>query len=162
MPYENKSLFLDENTLSLLRRIKFDRALHGLNQTQLAHLLGIKDYRSISRYERGKRIPNLGNFFKLAEIFNWNILDNPNYIFYSGFLCSDELKGFKRRFHFSNYELANIIGADESTVSFLFSNSPQATPDAFGKILNVFEDEERREKIRDEILAQPRRKKKRR
>ena len=162
MPYDNKHLLLDENTLSFLRRIKADREKQGLSLRKLTRLLGLKDHNNIYLYEHGKVAPSLGTFLKLAEFFGWDISKNPNYIFYSGFFNPDELKKIRKHFSFTNKELAHIIGVNEMTISYLFAKPELATIKTVNKILEIFADEERREKIRDEILAQPHRKKERR
>ena len=69
----DKYIFVDEDTLNLLKSIKQERKKRGLSLRQLAALTGIT-HQSLSHYENLIRSPVLENFLKLAEFFHWDIL----------------------------------------------------------------------------------------
>jgi DNA-binding XRE family transcriptional regulator len=54
----------------------------ALTPDELAHHLGV-DEASVERWERGKDLPQLPEFFALAEVFGWPI---PRVIVKRGFL----------------------------------------------------------------------------
>ena len=50
-------------------RLRERRLELGLNQRQVAYILGLKDATKVSRWETGSSLPSLVNAFKLGGIF---------------------------------------------------------------------------------------------
>ena len=55
-----------------IENLKRARVLKGLNQEELANILGVKQA-SISQFERGERIPTPGRLKKIAEALDVSI-----------------------------------------------------------------------------------------
>lgn len=58
-----------EEFKNLSKNLSEMRKIYGLTQKQVAEKLGIK-YQSYQAYERGMALPSLGNFVKLADLFD--------------------------------------------------------------------------------------------
>lgn len=58
-----------EEYKNLSKNLSEMRKIYGLTQKQVAEKLGIK-YQSYQAYERGTALPSLGNFVKLADLFD--------------------------------------------------------------------------------------------
>ena len=54
--------------IHILNRIRRYRAERELSQKDIAYLLGLKTTSQISRYERGKSLPDTRNFIKIGII----------------------------------------------------------------------------------------------
>lgn len=68
-------------SLSIGTRIAAIRASKGVTQSELAERLGLLSSESISRYERGERIPRISTLRRIAEALDssiWDILGEPN------------------------------------------------------------------------------------
>ena len=64
----------DEERRELGKKIKSARKQKGLSQEQLADLLGYK-VGTISKYEQGYRIPNIGMLRKIAGVLDCNLVE---------------------------------------------------------------------------------------
>lgn len=53
---------------TLAENLRLYRKLHGFTQTQLAECLGYSD-KSVSKWERGEAVPDIGILFTLSEIY---------------------------------------------------------------------------------------------
>lgn len=58
-----------EEFKNLSKNLSEMRKIYGLTQKQVAEKLGIK-YQSYQAYEHGTTLPSLGNFVKLADLFD--------------------------------------------------------------------------------------------
>lgn len=64
-------------TMTLGETIKKYRKRKGLNQTELANLIGL-DRSAISNFENGKREPTYSMILKLAEVLNVDLIEFLN------------------------------------------------------------------------------------
>lgn len=55
--------------------LKYLRTKNGMEQNELAEMLGFKSSSAISEWEKGKRIPNAGVLYDIANIFNVSLSD---------------------------------------------------------------------------------------
>ena len=109
MRANDKYIFVDEDTLKLLKSIRPERKKRGLYLHQLATLTGIKTH-ALSRYENLKRFPVLDNFLILADFFHWDISNNINFLFSKYKKNLQYFRRFKRSHGFTLYELKDIAG----------------------------------------------------
>ena len=66
MVYDDKN-FIGKTIRTLRKRA-------GLKQSELAEKIGISE-KHLSKIETGKNLPSLENFFKMAEVLNYNLKD---------------------------------------------------------------------------------------
>lgn len=144
----------DEETLKNMRSIRMERKKRNLSARQVAESLGIP-LSSLYNYELGRNLPTLARYIAIAEFFGWNIQDNPNYIFYHEFLSTQnhyKLKKYKHSYDISTSELSKLTNYSEVPIGNIFRRCKGANPRIFARLLAVFEDEKRREDLRNELL----------
>lgn len=59
--------------------LRYLREKHGIEQTQIAELTGLKSASAVSEWEKGVRIPKIGVLVKLGEFFNVSVDDLVHY-----------------------------------------------------------------------------------
>lgn len=57
------------------KNIKYLRNKMGMTQTELAEMLGFKNFTTVHNWEAGKREPSFATTVKLAQIFGYKIDD---------------------------------------------------------------------------------------
>ncbi|HEY7326083.1 MAG TPA: helix-turn-helix transcriptional regulator [Gemmataceae bacterium] len=55
--------------LPIFNQLRKYRKARGLNQCQVARILGLADSSSVSQWERGVCLPSLKNLFRLAALY---------------------------------------------------------------------------------------------
>jgi len=107
-----------EGKTKLNNRLWNARRKIGLEQKQLANLLGHKTSDQISRYERGTRFPNFKTAFKLAIIYGMSLQELfPEH--YERYRREVQAKAEAYAASLSagtNYKLTNTIETTESTL----------------------------------------------
>ncbi len=136
----DKQLYITPQVLENLKSIKQKRLSLGLSRKALGQLLNVTEY-SISLYERGIFFPKLGNYLKLAEIFHWNLDNDPNFLFSQ---CNFEnLNKIKRSLAFSTKELSDEIFLSTSIIRKLFckTKNRRCSIYTYKKVLDVLNHE---------------------
>ena len=149
MRANDKYIFVDEDTLKLLKSIKPERKKRGLSLRQLADLTGITP-QSLSRYENLIHSPVLENFLILAAFFNWDISNNINFLFTN---YEKNLRYFRRFRHshgFSRKEIQELTALTHTPVWMFFSGKGSIL--AFALISSIFDEEHRLTTFRQYLL----------
>jgi transcriptional regulator with XRE-family HTH domain len=68
MQEKNKNIFTDFG-----ERLRFVREKLGLTQSEFASKLGFANYKAISRFERGERLPNIEAIIPLVSLGSFNL-----------------------------------------------------------------------------------------
>ena len=150
MRANDKYIFVDEDTLNLLKSIKPERQKRGLSLRQLAALTGIT-HQSLSYYENLIRSPVLENFLKLAEFFHWDISNNINFLFTNYEKNLRYFRRFKQSHGFTLDELKNIAGNVSYAPfdDFFHGNGSIKT---FAIVKDIFDEEHRLATFRQYLL----------
>ena len=148
----NKKICLDEVSVRLLRSLKSERQKLGITQEELGKLIGAT--RSIiSTYEVGYRLPTVGYFVKLAEFFGYDLSSSVNYKYWHGQIEWWKLREQLRYYGFTCGELSDYIGYCKRVVCAALHNESDFSLDCLNAILEIFEDERRLLKFRNELLC---------
>ena len=150
MRANDKYIFVDEDTLKLLKSIRPERKKLGLSLHQFATLTGIKT-QALSRYENLKRFPVLDNFLILADFFHWDISNNINFLFSNYKKNLQYFRRFKRSHGFTLDELQNIAGnvSYGPFNDFFHGNGSIKT---FAIVKDIFDEEHRLTTFRQYLL----------
>ena len=149
MRANDKYIFVDEDTLNLLKSIKPEREKRGWSQSMLACRIGVS-YKSISHYENGKRFPTLAIFLKLADALNWNISNNINFLFTNHKKNLRYFWRFRHSHGFSRKEIQELTALTHTPVWMFFSGKGSIL--AFALISSIFDEEHRLTTFRQYLL----------
>ena len=147
---KRKYLYLDEETLRNLERMVSERKRRGITRKDLSAQTGIPQS-CLARYEHGTGYPTQGNYLKLAEFFEWDIRGNANYIFSHRELALKQCRALRAEKNATGWdyeELGQELNISRQVVQATCRLTPQGTARTFGKLLEVFAEERRRERIR--------------
>ena len=152
MNVKNKQLLLDEDTLANLRNIRAERKRLGLSQRELAAILKINADR-ISVYETGKEHPLLQTYIQLAQLFDWDIENNPNYLFYRHHRSQiRRLNILKNKHSYSYSELGDETNLSKDSVYRLLNQFPDISIASFVSVMQALNAEDRRAKNLKQLL----------
>ncbi|MBR1437328.1 MAG: helix-turn-helix transcriptional regulator [Synergistaceae bacterium] len=137
-----------------LSSLKAEREARGLTQRGIALAVGISE-RSWRKYERGDVVPILERFLRIAEYLEWNMQDNPNYVYYK-LLQKGQIKKWlksqRNRYGYELKELSSELGISKTSLESVLYERKEGSLINFCKLYEMFKEEERREKIRQKIL----------
>ncbi len=152
MNVNKKQLLLDEDTLANLRCIRTERKRLGLSQRELAAMLKIGADR-ISVYENGKEHPLLQTYIQLAQLFDWDIENNPNYLFYHHHRSQiRRLNILKDKHSYSYSELGEETNLSKDSVYRLLNQFKDISIASFVSVMQVLKDEDKRAKNRKKLF----------
>ena len=117
-------------------RIKKDRELRNITQSQLGEKLGVTGV-TVMRYEKGQREPNIETIFNLAEKLNVSVSYLLGVVDLDGFISPD---GFADP---ADYEFVKALGFDSpQKLATLVPGAHQSTPEHRREIERMMEKEE--------------------
>ena len=152
MNMNNKKIYPDNDTLTHIQSIRAERKNRSLTQGDLASMLGVGQ-RTVSGYERGKIYPLLHIYLRLAEIFKWDVKNNPNYIFYHSYRSRiKRLVRLKKKYAYSNFELSKKANVTEEMVRHVLDADNRASVSSFVAVMKVLAAEEELARVRSAIL----------
>ena len=143
MDFMKKRICLDEGTLKNLHGMKSARKKRGLTQKKLSSLSGIP-LGTIGKYESGYAYPMLARYLLLAEIFGWDMSNDPNYLFYKEYQSSsNRMQMKKRRYAYTNIELSREVNLSEESVRLVIKKDSVASVSNYARVMQVFKEEAR-------------------
>lgn len=100
-------------------------------------------------------MPILERFLRIAEYLEWNMQDNPNYVYYK-LLQKGQIKKWlksqRNRYGYELKELSSELGISKTSLESVLYERKEGSLINFCKLYEMFKEEERREKIRQKIL----------
>lgn len=151
-----KQIYLDAQTLQNLRGLRNERLTRGLTQNEISCQIGIP-LKTWRLYEYGKSVPTLERYVRLSEYFNWDMKNNPNCIYYQMAQRRNIRKWLMtRRIHYG-YELKELseeLKISDTSIENAIYQRENASLNNFGLLYELFTEEQRQEKFRDELLKQ--------
>ena len=146
---------LDEPTRTFLKLMKTVRKSLGLTQYEIAEYVG-KARQTISRYEIGKRLPELLTLIKLSKILDCDISESINYkVFHRKIKRLNVMKVIKK-YGFTSSELAELTGYSVRNIDITLKNKDgyltNNIPCLFS-ILEILKQEKARESFRKKLLS---------
>lgn len=149
-----KRVALDNDTLQNIHNLIKERKKRNLTLKELSIKTGINES-TLTKYENGTYLPSLGNYIILTNFFGWDTENNPNYIFFQKYSFSriiKELHKKKKRYGFEHKEISELLHISIRSSVNIFNGLKNASPNLFTEVLNLFEDEKKREQIRNELI----------
>ena len=149
-----KKVYADEATMRNLQNLKTDRKRLGLTQEQISAKLRVS-CRTYQNYEYGDSKPRLLVYLMLAEIFSWDIKDNPNYLFYMEFKKEKNgLRYRKEKYGYSNLELSERVmePVTGETIRHVIKKDKDASVKTYALVMDVFREEKRLEAFRENLM----------
>ena len=149
-----KKVYADEATMRNLQHLKADRKRLGLTQEQISAKLRVS-CRTYQNYEYGDSKPRLLVYLMLAEIFSWDIKDNPNYLFYLEFKKEKNgLRYRKEKYGYSNLELSERVmePVTGETIRHVIKKDKDASVKTYALVMEVFREDKRLEAFRENLM----------
>ena len=151
---KRKQIYLDEQTLSNLRGLRNERLRRGLTQNEISCQIGIP-LKTWRLYEYVKSVPTLERYVRLSEYFNWDMENNLNCIYYRMVQGRNIRKWLMtRRIHYG-YELKELseeLKISDTSLENAIYQRENASLNNFVLLYELFTEEQRQEKFRDELL----------
>lgn len=152
----------DEIAVEFVKSIRARREAMGLKRSEVAERIGINPS-TMGKYERYVKFPCLDSLIKLAEFFNVDISESINWKCYHGEIRLDEIRRDLLRYGISYNEAENsddICG--RATLYYTVHGKARGTLISLGRIIELINQEKRRERERNKMLGTKRRKYRRR
>ena len=148
-----KYLYLDDETVRNLENMPLERKRKGITRKELSAQTGIPQS-CLMTYEHGTGYPTLGNYEKLAEFFGWDIKGSANYIFSHRKLAVRQCRAMRARKALAGWdyeELGHEVNVSRQVVQATCKMTRQGTARTFGKLMEVFAEDRRRERMMRQV-----------
>lgn len=155
---KRKRAYKDEISVDFVKSIKARREAMGLSQPKLAGKVGVQRG-SIAKYELGIQFPCLNALIKLAIFFGADISESLNWKCWNNEINLADIRHKLKRYGITHREADNIDSiCGKSSLAETLRGYSRGSVKSLAGLVNLIEEEEQLEQMREEILAPKKRK----